>query len=62
MSKPPYDIIKEQLIHTAKSRPVSPVYPKISEALMDAYNAVAFGESVDRAFNEAVNKMNAALQ
>jgi fructooligosaccharide transport system substrate-binding protein len=62
MSKPPYDIIKDQLIHTAKSRPVSPVYPKISEALMDAFNSVAFGESVDVAFNEAVSKMNAALK
>ncbi|WP_422479179.1 ABC transporter substrate-binding protein [Pleomorphochaeta sp. DL1XJH-081] len=62
MSQPPYDIIKDQLIHSAKSRPVTPVYPKISEALMDAYNAVAFGESVDVAFEEAVQKMNAALQ
>jgi len=62
MSQPPYDIIKDQLIHTAKSRPVTPVYPKISEALMDAFNAVAFGELVDVAFDEAVAKMNAALQ
>ena len=62
MSKVPYNIIKEQLIHTAKSRPVTPVYPKISEALMDAFNAVAFGESVDIAFKEAVEKMNAALK
>jgi ABC-type glycerol-3-phosphate transport system substrate-binding protein len=50
MSQPPYDIIKDQLIAIAKSRPVSPVYPAISEALMDAFNAVAFGENVDTAF------------
>ena len=29
---------------------------------MDAFNSVAFGESVDVAFNEAVSKMNAALK
>jgi fructooligosaccharide transport system substrate-binding protein len=62
MSQPPYNIIKEQLIATAKSRPVTPVYPAISEALMDAFNAVAFGENVDTAFNNAVKKMNDALK
>jgi ABC-type glycerol-3-phosphate transport system substrate-binding protein len=62
MSQSPYNIIKEQLVATAKSRPVSPVYPAISEALMDAFNAVAFGENVDTAFNNAVKKMNDALK
>jgi hypothetical protein len=62
MTQPPLDVIKQQLIANAKSRPVTPVYPMISEALMDAFNAVAFGENVDTAFNNAVKKMNDALK
>ena len=62
MTQQPYDIIKEQLVANAKSRPVSPVYPMISEAFMDAFNGVAFGENVDTAFNNAVKKMNDALK
>ena len=62
MSQPPYNIIKEQLVANAKSRPVTPFYPMLSEALMDAFNGVAFGENVDTAFNNAVKKMNNALK
>jgi fructooligosaccharide transport system substrate-binding protein len=62
MTQPPLDVVKEQLVANAKARPVTPKYPLISEAYMDAYNAVAFGENVDTAFNNAVKKMNDALK
>jgi fructooligosaccharide transport system substrate-binding protein len=62
MSRPPFSIIKEQLVQTAKARPVTPNYPAISEAAMDCYNAVAFGAEVERAAAEAVTKMEQALK
>lgn len=61
MSLPPYNIIQEQLMKTSKARPVTPRYPDISEALMNAYNNVAYGQNVDEAFSEAVEAMNEAL-
>ena len=57
----PFDIINEQLVETAKSRPVTPVYPQISEAMQDCFNAVAFGEDVDTAVEAATKKMEDAL-
>lgn len=57
----PFDIINEQLVQTAKARPVTPAYPQISEALMDCFMEVAFGENVDAAIEKATKKMNEAL-
>ncbi len=62
MSKLPYSIIKEQLVQTARSRPVTPNYPAISEAAMDCYNAIAYGADVDKTVAEAVAKMERALK
>ncbi|HHW23501.1 MAG TPA: extracellular solute-binding protein [Clostridiaceae bacterium] len=57
----PFDIINEQLVKTAKARPVTPAYPQISEALMNCFAEVAFGEDVDKAVEKATKKMNEAL-
>lgn len=57
----PYNIINEQLQKTAKARPVTPHYPAISEAIMNCFADVAFGEDVDAAIANAVNQMNTAL-
>ncbi len=62
MSKSPYTIIGEQLVLTARARPVTPNYPAVSEAAMDCYNAVAFGADVEKSAAEAVAKMERALQ
>ena len=62
MSAVPMNVIQEQLLKTSKARPVTPVYPLISEAFMNAYNAVAYGADVDEAFEEAVREMNDALR
>ncbi len=57
----PYNIINEQLQKTAHARPVTPQYPAISEAIMNCFADVAFGETVDKAVETAVKKMNTAL-
>lgn len=57
-----WKIINAQVMNNSKARPVTPVYPEISEALMDCYNALAFGQDVDSAMEEAVNKMEKALK
>jgi fructooligosaccharide transport system substrate-binding protein len=62
MTQVPYNIIKEQLPATARARPVTPNYPTVSEAVMDAYNSVAFGENVENAAATAVSKMERVLQ
>jgi len=62
MSKPPFTIIKEQLVQSARCRPVTPVYPQITYPLMDCFNAVALGEAVDKAVSDAVGKMERALK
>ncbi len=62
LSKPPFNIIKEQLVQTARCRPVTPVYPPITYAVMDCFNAVALGEDVDKAVADAVAKMERALK
>ncbi|MBF9016555.1 MULTISPECIES: extracellular solute-binding protein [unclassified Oceanispirochaeta] len=61
MSTPPFNVIQEQLMMTSKARPVTPNYPVISEAYMNAFNAVAYGQDVDSAFKEAVQIMNDSL-
>ncbi|NLG58519.1 MAG: hypothetical protein GX540_08905, partial [Clostridiales bacterium] len=57
----PFDIINEQMIKTSMARPSTPAYPQISEALMDCFAEVAFGEDVDEAVAKATQKMNDAL-
>lgn len=57
-----WKVINAQVMNNSMARPVTPVYPQISEALMDCYNALAFGQDVDSALEEAVNKMNKALK
>lgn len=57
-----WQVINAQIINTSKARPVTPVYPQISEAVMDCYNAVAFGQDVESAIQEAITKMEEALK
>ncbi len=57
----PFDIINEQMQKSSMARPSTPAYPQISEALMDCFAEVAFGEDVDTAIEKAVQKMNEAL-
>ena len=57
-----WEILNEQTLKYSKARPVTPVYPQISEALMDCYNALAYGQDVEKAMEEAVNKMEKALK
>jgi fructooligosaccharide transport system substrate-binding protein len=61
-SQSPYNIIKEQLVQTAKARPTTPVYPALSEAVMDAFNAVAYGADVEKTDADAVAKIERALK
>ncbi|MFI5367750.1 MAG: hypothetical protein ACHQ1F_01925, partial [Spirochaetia bacterium] len=62
MSQSPYDIIKDQLVLTARARPTTPNYPAVSEAVMDTFNAVAFGADVEKTDAEAVAKIERALR
>jgi fructooligosaccharide transport system substrate-binding protein len=57
----PFNIINQQLVSNAKARPVTPVYPQISDALMDCFNSVAFGKDVNTAVKEATQKMEKAF-
>ncbi|MCT4543400.1 MAG: ABC transporter substrate-binding protein [Vallitalea sp.] len=57
-----WEILNAQIVNWSKARPVTPVYPQISEALMDCYNALAFGQDVDSAMKEASAKMEKALK
>lgn len=60
-SEYPFDIISDQLVETAISRPVTPVYPQISEAVVDAFAEMAFGGEVNDVADRAAKKMDAAL-
>ncbi len=62
MSKPPFSIIKEQLVLNARARPVTPNYPAVSEAVMDTFNAVAYGANVEKTAADAVAKIERALK
>lgn len=57
-----WQVINAQIMNNSKSRPATPVYPQISEAVMECYNAVAFGQDVDSAIAEAIVKMEEALK
>lgn len=60
--KIPYNIIYDQLAYSSRIRPVTPAYPHISEAIIDCYNSVAFGNSPEDAVRDATNKINQALE
>jgi multiple sugar transport system substrate-binding protein len=52
-----------QAVAQAHARPLSPVYPQISEAIYDnVYAALWSGKSVDAALKDANNKINQALK
>ncbi len=53
--------IKEQLMDGAKPRPVSPVYPKISEAMTKAFNDVAFGKDPAETLKKYAEIMQKAI-
>ena len=61
-SKSPYTVISEQLVQTARARPTTPAYPALSEAVMDAFNAVAYGADVEKTDADAVAKIERALK
>lgn len=58
---PVYKLVSEQLRNNSRSRPITPAYPDISEALADCFNSVAHGEDVDMAVSRATEKINNAL-
>jgi len=53
--------IKDQLMNSAKPRPISPVYPKISEALTKAFNDVAFGKDPAETVKKYADIMQKAI-
>lgn len=56
-----YQPIKDQLMNGAAARPISPVYPKISEALNKAFNDVAFGKDPAETAKKYAQDMQKAL-
>jgi multiple sugar transport system substrate-binding protein len=53
----------QQSVEQAKSRPVSPVYPQISEAIFKNVNQALSGEtSPEDALKKADDEINSALQ
>lgn len=61
-TNPVYQIIREQLNENSRSRPITPAYPDISEAIIDCFNSVAHGEDVEPVVEEAVKKINKSLE
>ncbi len=53
--------IKDQLMNGAKPRPISPVYPKISEAMTKAFNDVAFGKDPAETLKKYADIMQKAI-
>jgi fructooligosaccharide transport system substrate-binding protein len=53
--------IKDQLLNGAKPRPISPVYPKISEAMTKAFNDVAFGKDPAETVKKYADIMQKAI-
>lgn len=54
----PLSIVREQLLTNGRPRPVTPVYPQVSEYLSRAFNDVAFGEDP----RETADKYAAMMQ
>lgn len=59
---PVYLIIREQLKKSSRSRPITPAYPDVSEAIVDCFNSVAHGENVEKVVDETVKKINKSLE
>mgnify|MGYP000847810616 FL=1 len=59
--KEAYELAMAQLQRTSRTRPVSPVYPEISQALVDCFNSVAFGEAPENALRKAADRIDQAL-
>jgi fructooligosaccharide transport system substrate-binding protein len=59
----PKNIFVQQDQNYSKSRPVTPAYPVISEAIKDLFEEVGLeGENVEEAANKAVEKINNGLK
>lgn len=56
-----YQPIKDQLMNGAAARPISPVYPKISEAMTKAFNDVAFGKDPAETLKKYAQDMQKAI-
>lgn len=59
-SGPGWDVMKMQT-STARARYLSPVYPQISDAVIEMFNAVAYGEDIDKAIAAAKQTLNNAV-
>jgi multiple sugar transport system substrate-binding protein len=51
-----------ETLRTGSPRPLSPVYPAISQAQQDAVQAIIAGEPVDKAVKKAHDAINEALK
>ncbi|WP_078432958.1 ABC transporter substrate-binding protein [Metabacillus halosaccharovorans] len=59
----PKNIFVQQTQNFSKNRPVTPVYPVISDAIKDLFEDVGIGgKDVESSANEAVEKINKSLQ
>ncbi len=59
---PVYQIVRAQLNENSRSRPVTPAYPDISEAIIDCFNSVAHGDNIEQVVEETVKKINKSLE
>lgn len=59
--KEAYALAMAQLQSTSRPRPVTPAYPEISQALVDCFNSVAFGELPQSALKKATERIDQAL-
>ena len=59
----PFASLLKKAVEQGKPRPISPVYPQISEAIYNnVYNALWAGTSVDSALKKANSQITAALK
>lgn len=57
-----YTLAMEQLLRTSRPRPITPAYPAISQALVDCFNSVAFGEEPGAALHRAAQRIDQVLK
>ena len=60
-SKDPFPLVLTQLNQTAITRPITPAYPTIAEALQKCFSDLAFGKDPAEAMKEYSQMMNDAL-
>jgi ABC-type glycerol-3-phosphate transport system substrate-binding protein len=60
-SKEPFLLVLNQLNETAITRPITPAYPTIAEALQKCFSDLAFGKDPEAAMKEYSQMMNDAL-